>query len=154
MLLSLSFVWRCCHIFTYTTTILQIFGWRFWFTEHLRKFVALPTPPPPPFMSYVRWNARCSYRTARKKFPVHTKKTHVSNAIFHACQNKNHKIKHSFVWPGLQPLGANKTDFNLITVHFYICGKLIIIKLGLFRFNQLHFYTRGQLSVIRCDFAI
>ena len=33
----------------------------------------------------------------------------------------NHNIKTSFDSPCLQALGANKTSFNLIIVHFYIC---------------------------------
>ena len=42
--------------------------------------------------------------------------------------NKNHIINTSFVRPGIRPLGANKTGFNLINFHFDICGKLSIIR--------------------------
>ena len=32
--------------------------------------------------------------------------------VFYEYQNKNHKIKTSFVSTGLRPVGANKTGFN------------------------------------------
>ena len=48
--------------------------------------------------------------------------------VFYEYQNKNHKINTSFVSPGLRPLAADKTGFNL---------------------NR--FDIRGKLSIIRCD---
>ena len=43
-------------------------------------------------------------------------------------KNKNPKIDTSFVRPGLRPLRADKTGFNLIIFHFNIRGKLSIIR--------------------------
>ena len=45
----------------------------------------------------------------------------------------NHKIKNSFFSPCLRHLGTKKkqgkkTGFNLIIVHFYIRGKLFLIR--------------------------
>ncbi len=48
--------------------------------------------------------------------------------VFYKYQNKNHKIKPSFVSPGLRPLAADKTDLNLKIFHFDIRGKLSIIR--------------------------
>ena len=39
----------------------------------------------------------------------------------------NHYIKTSFVRSCLWQLGAKKTGFNLIIIHFYIGGKLFIL---------------------------
>ncbi len=48
--------------------------------------------------------------------------------VFYEYQNKNHKIDTSFVSPGLRPLAADKTGFNLKIFHFDIRGKLSIIR--------------------------
>ena len=48
--------------------------------------------------------------------------------IFYEYQNKNPKINTSFVRPGLRPLRADKTGFNLIIFYFNIRGKLSIIR--------------------------
>ena len=48
--------------------------------------------------------------------------------VFYEYQNKNHKLKPSFVRPGLRPLAADKAGFNLKTFHFDIRGKLSIIR--------------------------
>ena len=66
---------------------------------------------------------------------------------------KNHKIYTSVVSPIFRPLRlrAIKTGFNLMILHFNICGKLSIIRCDkcLLSFYQLqlelYFYTRGFL---------
>ncbi len=50
------------------------------------------------------------------------------HTIFYEYQNKNNEIYNSFVNPGLQPLGPNKTCFNLIIFHLDIHGNLSIIR--------------------------
>ncbi len=48
--------------------------------------------------------------------------------IFYEYQNKNHKMNTSMVSLSLWPLGANKTDFNIIIFQFDICRLLSIVR--------------------------
>ena len=48
--------------------------------------------------------------------------------VFYEYQIKIIKLKPSFDSPGLRPLAADKTGFNLKIFHFNIRGKLSIIR--------------------------
>ncbi len=68
--------------------------------------------------------------------------------IFYEYQNKNPKINASFVSPGLRPLTADKTGFNLIIFTFNIRGKLSIIRCDKYILPTRRFiYTKTAIQI-------
>ena len=59
----------------------------------------------------------------------HTKKSCLTSYNKQFSKNNKKKNDTIFVGPGLQPIGANKTGFNLIIVPLNIHGKMSIIRL-------------------------
>jgi len=64
--------------------------------------------------------------------------------IFYEYQNKNPKINTSFVTPGLRPLTADKSGFNLMIFTFNIRGKLSMIRCDRYILSYKIFFSTNK----------